>query len=269
MTPRDFILIRHGQSESNAAFHRSKKNQDNSDYTEEFNKRHTSKVRLVAAGKDQARAAGKYLIENDLCKFVWCTTSPHIRAMETAGELNLPDAKWHIDIALRERELGDLEGLPYGKLCGKIEEMDKRKKSQFYWRPPGGESIADVYMRVEQFMRKITDMRTAGRVLAVSHGDAVWAFRMLLENMTISEWTELRASKDPKDRINNGQIIHYSSVNPNNGMAEPRLKWMRSICPTKPEWSRPEWKEIREPTRSNEELLEYVKKHPRLVEKGY
>lgn len=270
MIPRDLVIVRHGQSELNVAYHLSK-NWDDSCYTKEFLERHGSKVRLTDTGIDQAKIAGKFLQDNGLSKFDKYFVSDYIRARETAVYLGMQDAKWQIEIMLRERELGQIEGLPRSKLCkSHDQELAGIKQQPFYSRPPQGESIADVCLRIQQFLDMLYNICfTEDRVIIVSHGDTMWAFRKLLEHFGQTEWKKLHDSKDPRVRINNGQILHYSRANPKNGTLKPELSWVKSICPTNPDWSRPKWKKIIRPLLSNEELLESVKKYPRLFNKSY
>ena len=61
--PIDLVLVRHGESEGNAA-RRSSIAGDNSVFTEEFCGRHSSRFRLTDRGREQARAAGTWLKEH-------------------------------------------------------------------------------------------------------------------------------------------------------------------------------------------------------------
>src|SRR4051812_1008304 len=110
--PIDLILIRHGQSEGNAAKRLSEKG-DNSAYLR-LNNRHTRSFRLSKRGQEQAVKAGKWLIDEfskdkDQPLFDRYITSEYVRAMETAALLGLPDAVWFRNFYLTERDWGDLE----------------------------------------------------------------------------------------------------------------------------------------------------------------
>src|SRR5271154_4881825 len=106
--PIDLVLVRHGESEGNAARRLSFAG-DDSAFTQEFCSRHGSRLRLTDRGREQARIAGDWLKENIGKHFDRYLVSGYLRAMETAALLELPDAIWYQEFYLREREMGLLE----------------------------------------------------------------------------------------------------------------------------------------------------------------
>jgi broad specificity phosphatase PhoE len=60
MLPIDLVLVRHGQSEGNAA-NRLSENGDNSVFSDEFRRRHSASFRLTERGRSQAVRAGKWI----------------------------------------------------------------------------------------------------------------------------------------------------------------------------------------------------------------
>ena len=88
--PMDLVLVRHGQSEGNIAKRRSEAG-DNSAFTPEFRKRHSSSLRLTGRGRSQAQMAGIWL-RNEFPDFDRYLVSEYLRAMETAAHLSLPGA---------------------------------------------------------------------------------------------------------------------------------------------------------------------------------
>jgi hypothetical protein len=60
-------------------------------------------------------------------------------------------------------------------------------------------------------------------------------------------------------------VIHYTRVHPTTGEIFPYFKFMRSVCPWKPEYSMENWMEFERPTYSNEELLASANAVPRYV----
>lgn len=94
---------------------------------------------------------------------------------------------------------------------------------------------------------------------------------------------------DPKEKIHNGQIIHYTRRDPQTGEIAPTINWMRSICtfhwfgevwfdlryleefvdwylgPWDTTLSTNVWQQIERPTWTNEELLAEVRQIPQLV----
>lgn len=111
-------------------------------------------------------------------------------------------------------------------------------------------------------------------VIAVSHGETMWAFRLRLERMSQVTYRKLDESDDKRDRIHNAQIIQYTRIDPHSARAEepcnpsPYYKWMRSVCPTDENLSWNKWAEIERQTYTNEELLQNVERYPRTLHDG-
>lgn len=262
--PRDLVLVRHGESEGNVAVKASKKKGDDRHYTEEFLQRHSSRWRLSDKGIRDAEAAGAWLRGN-MPSFDRCYTSEYIRALETAAHLGLKGAAWLRELYLRERDRGLLDVVPYSVLTTEYaSELERWDRSTLFWKPPGGESVADVNMRIDRVLGTLHRECEGKRVVIVCHGEVMWAFRMRLERMPTEEWIRLDTSKDEADKIHNGQIIHYSRSNPENGEISPYLSWMRMIRAGDENFSR-EWREIRRPKFSNDDLLSIVGQVPRLI----
>jgi hypothetical protein len=118
----------------------------------------------------------------------------------------------------------------------------------------------------------------------------MWAFRVRVERLSQIQFHKLQKSKDPKDKIHNTQVIHYTRIHPETGEIFPDFRFMRASCPWKPQYSscviipslpdpysrlvtkfniliaiRDEWLEFSRPTFSAEELLESVHAVPRYV----
>jgi len=257
--PIDFVLVRHGESEGNIAQELSKTG-DDSLWTPDFKHRHTSKYRLTDKGRDQARSAGKWLKEH-MGRFDKHFCSEYVRAMETASYMNL-DAKWTCDFFLRERDQGVLQNL--SKVEREIQyaaELKRQDTDMFYYAPPGGESIANSCMRVHRVLSKLMRSCSGFKILAVSHGNMIWAFRICIEQMTQTEFQ--RRLKEEK--IYNGQILHFTRRNPETGEIAPEMGWMRSVCPWKPTNGEPVWVEIQRPLFDDALLLQAVEKYPQLI----
>jgi NAD+ kinase len=264
--PIDTILVRHGQSESNVA-NRLSRSGDNRHFTDEFRNRHSSSFRLTIQGEEEAKAAGAWIRENISLPLDRYMASEYIRAMETAALLGLPKAKWYTEFYLREREWGDLDVKPDDERRQEFaESMRRREIDPFYWVPPGGQSIADLCLRIDRVLHTLHRECGDKRVIVVCHGEVMWAFRVRLERMSQERYKELDFSDHPHDRIHNCQILHYTRRNPYTGELSRYANWMRSICPWDLSRSSNEWQEIRRPTWSNEELLERVHQVKRMVE---
>ena len=144
----------------------------------------------------------------------------------------------------------------------------------FYWSPTGGggESIANVCHRFETFLSmaflygEVPDM-----TFVVAHGNLMRAARVVLEHMTQAMFKEMEANADPLNKIQNGQVIHYSRRNPLHPHEAPSsaFRWMRSICPHLPAEGAEAWHEIAWPAFSNEQLLQHCASVPQLVDQPF
>lgn len=256
--PLELVLVRHGQSEGNEAHHRSKKG-DLSAYTPEFKKRHSSSYRLTDNGINQANLASSWIKDNIGDSFDRYYTSEFVRAMETASLLDFPDAQWYTEVVLRERDKGVLDNLPWTEKNQHHKyDLELRKRDSFFWAPPGGESIANVCVRVDHTFNTLRRECGNKRVIIVCHGEVMWAFRVRLERLSQIIYHQLRSSKDPKDNIHHAQVLHYSRIHPTTGEVYPNFRFMRSACPWKPNVADEQWMEFDRPTYSNEELMQSV-----------
>jgi len=220
------VLVRHGESEGNLA-RRKFKQGDNSYYTEEFKKRHSSRYRLTTVGQEQAEITGKYIRENIFSSFDRYYCSDYIRARETAALLTFDGAEWFSEFYLREQDMGtsDLVGNP------NIDqrEQERRKLDAFYYAPPGGESIANCCLRVDIWLDALHKSCAGFRVLAVVHGNILKAMRIRLEKLRQEEWVNLK--NDDNYRSYNCQIVHYSRRNPQTGKIHRNFVYVKTICP--------------------------------------
>ncbi|EGC40153.1 hypothetical protein DICPUDRAFT_146978 [Dictyostelium purpureum] len=263
--PYELVLVRHGQSEGNEAQARSKRG-DLSAYTDEFKKKHSSVYRLTDKGVLQAKIAGKWVRENIAEVFDRYYTSEYVRAMETAALLGLKDANWLTEIQLRERDKGKMDNISWTEKNERFShDLEMRKRDSFFWAPPNGESIAGVCQRVEHTFITLRRECANKRVVIVAHGEIMWAFRVRLERLSQIRFHQLQSSKDPRDQIHNTSILWYTRVHPKTGEIFPYFRFLRSVCPWKPEYSAPAWMEFERPVYTNQELLESVRTVPRFV----
>lgn len=132
-------------------------------------------VELSPVGREQAAALGTW-IRSVSAEVDECWVSPYRRARQTLTiALNdVPTASPAlVDERLRDRELGILDLLTrQGVQDFHPEEAARRRHlGKFFHRPPGGESWADVALRLRSFLRDALD-RPAETVVVVAH-DAV------------------------------------------------------------------------------------------------
>ncbi len=269
MLPLNIVLVRHGESEGNTANRRSRKG-DNSDFTEEFLNRHSSKLRLTDKGKVQAKMAGEWLKSQGLDRFDGYYVSEYTRAMETAALLNLPDANWHTDYQLRERDHGRVDILPDNVRQEQFQDYMRLRKMHLFYAPwPDGESMPEVCERlrsniIDTLHREMADKQ----VVIVSHGDLMRAFRVILEYMPADTYHVVDGEDQKWFKIGNCQVVHYTRVNPNDPTEVlPHLGWVRSVNPIAPTFAGHDWQPIVRKKHTNAELLALAERSQRLVNK--
>ncbi|MGW2373722.1 histidine phosphatase family protein [Kitasatospora sp. NPDC001683] len=160
-------------------------------------------IPLSLRGRQQAQALGRWwaaLPSADRPRSVWC--SPYVRTAETA-RIALAQAAGlgavpvtlavRYDERLRDRELGVLEMLPKAAIEAKHPEeaARRRKMGELYYRPPGGESWADVALRVRSLLRDVCEEDAGRPVLLVAHDCTVLMLRYALDRLTEQQLTAL------------------------------------------------------------------------------
>jgi 2,3-bisphosphoglycerate-dependent phosphoglycerate mutase len=174
MTDRLLVLVRHGQSEWNL------KNLFTG----------WRDVDITEKGAAEARAAGRNLKARGIT-FDVAFTSDLKRAQQTLqiilDELGLKNIPVFKNVALNERDYGDLSGL------NKDDARRKWGEEQVHiWRrsydvaPPGGESLKDTVARaLPYFVQEILPRVLRGeRVLVAAHGNSLRALVMVLDRLT-------------------------------------------------------------------------------------
>jgi broad specificity phosphatase PhoE len=253
--PIDLVLVRHGHSDGNLVMERARQG-DDSLFTPDFRERPGHRWRLTPEGREQASIAGGWIKANIGTEFDRYYASPYVRTQETAGLLGLPDAEWRLDQRLRERDWGEVGSLP------KSEQADLyprsvliQKNDALYWRPPGGESIADVRLRVRTFFDTLHRECEGQTVIVVTHGEVMSAVRGALEYLSDETW--LQFDRDESKKILNTHVYHYSRRDPVTGEIGKYLSWRRAVCPAGLVTDTG-WESITRKRFSNAELLERV-----------
>jgi len=263
--PIDLIFVRHGQSEGNLAKRLSERG-DNTGF-DILNGSHSRSYRLSKLGQEQAISAGNWireeLLEKDGIAFDRFITSEYTRAMETSVFLDLKDSSWYRSFYLTERDWGDLDSLPEDMKEEKFgEAMKMRITEPFFWRPPNGESFADLCLRLDRVLATLHRECSDKRVIIVCHGEVMRAFRVLIERMSQQKFKESYLSKEKEEGIFNCEILHYTRRDPETGKIAEHADWLRRIRPAHdPVWNSG-WQKIDRKRYSNEELLKIVKETP-------
>jgi broad specificity phosphatase PhoE len=192
--PETLTLVRHGESVGNVANVRAYETKAESlDLAV-----NDPSVELSELGVRQARALGKRF--GDLAADEQPTVvvaSPYVRAQQTADHVLATAGLEHLpreaDERLRDREQGMLDRLTwYGVRRRYPEEAERRAYlGKFWYRPPGGESWADVALRIRHVLRDIRSDFHGERVLVVSHDVPILITRYVLESMSPQEAVSL------------------------------------------------------------------------------
>jgi 2,3-bisphosphoglycerate-dependent phosphoglycerate mutase len=145
-------------------------------------------VPLSPTGREQAEAVGRWLRDLDPdVRPQLAVVSPYLRTRQTA-ELALAGSGIEavVDERLRDRELGVLDLLTARGVEARLpgEAARRRRLGKFYYRPPGGESWADVLLRLRAVLRELRDDHPDGRVLLVAHEATVLLIRYLTEHLS-------------------------------------------------------------------------------------
>lgn len=178
------ILVRHGQSEGNVAAEAAQR-----DGLERIDvPARDPDVTLSETGREQATAVGRWLAalaEDERPEVVW--SSPYRRARETAEialEVSGLDLDQRVDERLRDRDMGVTDMLTAAGIRAAYPEEAERRDwlGKFYYRPPGGESWADVALRVRAVL---TDLATTEhqRVLVTGHDVVLLLFCYVAEGL--------------------------------------------------------------------------------------
>jgi NAD+ kinase len=231
LLPIDLVIVRHGKSAGNGG-------------KEVF---HDPAAILTEEGRRQAKAAGKWIREKLKVSFEDSFTSDFLRARLTAGLLGIRSKQWTKDFRLRERNWGELEEVSHDERRAAFRKAILDPNVDIFdWTPPHGESMNQTCQRLEPFIhqRLSHKPRPRRKSIVVCHGGVLWGFRILLEEMSRERYCELNLYKDPRDKIHNGHIFHYTRRNPKTGEVVPDYQWMRSVCPWDLSLSHNEWEEI-------------------------
>ncbi|MFI7599800.1 histidine phosphatase family protein [Actinoplanes sp. NPDC049681] len=148
-------------------------------------------VPLSGTGREQAEAVGKWLagLPADERPGI-AVVSPYLRTRQTAeialGDSGIPSV---VDERLRDRELGILDLLTGRGVQARLpQEYARRARlGKFYYRPPGGESWADVLLRLRSLLRELREDHPGGRVLLFAHEATHLLVRYLAEQLSEAE----------------------------------------------------------------------------------
>lgn len=148
-------------------------------------------VPLTPLGEAEARSAAKKLSG---IAFDVSYTSALKRAAKTLEiilhELGTPNVPVISNLALNERDYGDLSGLNKDQTRAKYgEEQVHVWRRSYAVAPPGGESLADTRARTVPFFERaiLGDIQQGKNVLVAAHGNSNRSIVMALEDLSPEE----------------------------------------------------------------------------------
>jgi 2,3-bisphosphoglycerate-dependent phosphoglycerate mutase len=185
-------------------------------------------VPLSDLGQQQARAVGHWfaaLPETERPEVM--LSSPYVRARQTARAICeaggvTGDARPPIvDERLREREFGIFDRLTTAGIREKYPELAEHRAllGKFYHRAPGGESWADVILRLRGALDTISLHHADKRVLIVCHQVVVLCLRYILEEMDEAQILAI----DKQGDVLNCSICEYEFESDATPGCEPKL----------------------------------------------
>ena len=196
--PRELVLVRHGESVGNVAAGAAQR----AGLEVIDLETRDADTPLSSRGEEQATALRRWwhdLPTGQRPDVVW--SSPYVRAVRTA-ELALAGASDapvpRLDERLRDRELGVLDLLTTAGVEARQPQESARRRhlGKFYHRPPGGESWADLVLRVRSFLGDLDREADGRRVLLVAHDAVLMSVRYVCEGLTEREVLDL-ARREP------------------------------------------------------------------------
>ena len=139
---------------------------------------------LSEKGRQQAKLWHQRL-KDDEFSMVWCSDLQ--RARETAA---LACLGWRntvrVSADLREIHLGEWDGVSMAQIKKQFPELWQARGENFgSFRPPGGESFADLQQRVVTAVENITN-KTEGKVLLITHAGVIRVFLCKVLQMPLS-----------------------------------------------------------------------------------
>ena len=168
-------------------------------------------VPLSPLGEDQARALGSFFggLEQRPTAVV---CSPYRRAVDTAAlamDAAGVDSPVRLDERLREREFGILDRLTKVGIEARHPEQAAARAflGKLDHRPPGGESWADVALRVRGFLTDLRLDHAGDDVVIVTHQAVIMLFRYVLEGLDEARVLEVSRRED----IANTSVTTYRS----------------------------------------------------------
>ncbi len=168
-------------------------------------------VPLSDTGCAQAQALGRWMADlPDGERPTAVLSSPFTRALTTARLAAEPlGLRVRPDERLRERDFGAFDGMTGAGIREEYPDEARRRDllGKFYYRPPGGESWADVALRIRSLLTTEALRHDGERLMVVAHQAVIMVFRYVLEELTEQELLDV----DRRERVANASVTRYET----------------------------------------------------------
>lgn len=220
--PRHLLLVRHGESLGNVAHdeayaaHAPRLDLDVPD----------AEVALSELGVRQAGALGRRMADEPRLRPTVVFTSPYRRAQQTAAAVlaaaGLDGLPRLVDERLRDREQGSFDRLTWYGITEEFPAEAERRRAlgKFWYRPPGGESWADVALRLRSLLHDLRADHAGADVLLVTHDVPILLMRYLLEGLDAAAAVAL-----------SGQVANCATTRYHAGPGGLELDWFNDTAP--------------------------------------
>ncbi len=196
MPVSELIVVRHGESTANVARERAEAAGAEVIDVEARD----ADVPLSSLGQHQAQALGRWLAQLPAdVRPTAAWSSPYVRARQTAQTVLAAAGQAlaiRVDERLRDKELGVLDALTGHGVIARfpLEAQRRRWLGKFYYRPPGGESWADMVLRLRSVLGDLDRDEDGQRVLVFTHDAVVMLLRYICEGLDEAALLELARS---------------------------------------------------------------------------
>lgn len=202
---RKLFFVRHGESKGNVdkKVYYDMRDQD---------------IQLTERGHEQAKTVGTWLYNQVVDWDTWGTLSvycsPYTRAVQTANNIVdvLSSYEDDCDVTfrrqdprLREREWGNLRDLNDSHTKGAKDHL-----FDFFYKPDGGESFANVYDRVACFHQWLLTQDSGSNIVIVAHGESIKCYLAYLFGWTPEEFSMWKNPENCKVIMVNEHIGRYA-----------------------------------------------------------
>jgi probable phosphoglycerate mutase len=166
-----FIIVRHGQSEANECGYLAG----------------ITETPLSSLGEKQAKAVSEYILKAYKVDVIY--SSPLSRACNTvkgvADELNLPI---NTEDKLIEFNFGKWEGLTHEEIKNNFDDgYSKWARDPGVFIPDGGESMAQLQIRVVEKLKEIGKKEDGKTVLIGSHSSVIRALQCYIQGLPLTK----------------------------------------------------------------------------------